>query len=377
MLTIEKIDTNSKAQVNRFVKIPFQFYKDTPQFVPQIRMDVKEMLNRKKHPFYTHSDAEFYIAVRNGKDVDRMGISENKPYNKYHDKKTMCFFLIECEDNIETAQAMFDVAFEWGRARGLETIVGPKALGPFDGYGILEKGFEHRQMMTMMNYNPPYLPLMMDQMGFEKEVDFVSCYLDLKTFKFPERIHRIAERVKERNSLKVMEFKNKKELLMWAHKVGEIYNKSFINNWEYYPLTEDELAYHIKNIMSVVNPKLAKVIVHDGEPVGFLLAFPDISEALQRSKGLLFPFGIFDILLEMGRTNWVAVNGMGIIPEYTGRGGNALMYSEMEKTVRHEGFKFMHVDMTQVAETAVEMRSDLINLGGKPYKNHRVYRKKL
>ena len=377
MLYIEKIDTNSKAQVRRFVKLPFLFYVDNPNWVPPILIDIEAMLDRKKHPFYEHSDADFFIAVNDGRDVGRIGVYENNPFNQYRGIQQMGFFLFECEDNLETAQALFEKAYEWGLERGLDSIVGPKGIGPFDGYGILEKGFEHRQMMTMMNYNNPYIPKMMDKMGFVKEVDFVSCYLDLQEFQLPERIHRIADRVKQRGTLEVKEFKNKKEILPWAPKVGEIYNKSFVNNWEYYPLSDKELDYHIDNVMSVVNPKLAKVIVHNGDPVGFLLAFPDVSAAIQRSKGMLFPFGIFDMLLEMKRTNWVALNGAGILPEFHGRGGNALLYSEMEKTVRREGFKFEHADLTQVAESAVEMRQDLINLGGKPYKNHRVYKKEI
>jgi hypothetical protein len=106
--------------------------------------------------------------------------------------------------------------------------------------------------------------------------------------------------------------------------------------------------------------------------VGFLFGFPDVSAALQRTKGRLLPFGIIDLLLEMRRTNWIALNGTGILPEFQGRGGNALMYSEMEKTITESG-RFLHADLTQVAESAVNMRHDLENVGGKAYKNHRVY----
>ena len=96
---------------------------------------------------------------------------------------------------------------------------------------------------------------------------------------------------------------------------------------------------------------------------------------MQRINGRLFPFGVIDILLEMRRTKWVSINGAGILSEFHGRGGNALLYSEMEKTIRE--FKFQDADLTQIAETAVEMRSDLMNLGGKAYKNHRVYTKQI
>jgi hypothetical protein len=235
------------------------------------------------------------------------------------------------------------------------------------------EGFEHRQMMTMMNYNHPYLPQFLEKMGFEKEVDFISCYASTASFVMPERIHRIADRVQERGTLRVKKFATKRELVEWAPRIGQAYNKAFTQNWEYYPLTEREIDFVVGNIMTVANPRLIKIIIHGEDVVGFLFAFPDISAALQRSGGRLFPLGIFDLLIELRRTKWVAVNGTGILSEFQGRGGNALMYSEMEKTVR--GFNFEHVDLTQVAESAEQMRSDLVNLGGKPYKNHRVYRK--
>jgi GNAT superfamily N-acetyltransferase len=127
----------------------------------------------------------------------------------------------------------------------------------------------------------------------------------------------------------------------------------------------------LNEILTVADPRLIKIIVHGELVVGFLFGFADVSAAIQRSKGRLLPFGIFDILIEMKRTKWIALNGAGVLPEYHGRGGNALLYSEIEKTIREFGFQ--HADLTQVAESAVQMRKDLENVGGIPYKNHRVY----
>lgn len=375
MLSIEKIDTSSKAQVRRFVRIPFQFYEHTPQWVPPIRIDVETMLNKDKHPFYEHSDGDFFVAVRDGKDVGRLGVMENQRFNEYHDTRIAQFYFFECEPDQSTANALFERAFEWARTRGLDTVVGPKGLGPLDGYGMLVEGYEHRQMMTMMNYNHPYLPRLVEALGFEKEVDFVSCYLGHKSFHLPERVHRIADRAKKRGSLRVLRFRNKRELISWGRRIGQAYNNAFVENWEYYPLTDREIDFVVDNIMTIANPKLFKIIAHGDDAVGFLFAFPDVSAALQRSKGRLLPFGIFDLLLELRRTEWVSLNGVGIRPEFHGRGGNALLYSEIEKTVNEFGFK--HADLTQVAETAVQMRKDLENVGGKAYKNHRVFRKSL
>ncbi len=375
MLSITKIDTNDRTQVRRFIDIPFRLYKDHPQWVPPLLIDAEMQLNRQRHPYYEHSDADFFIASRQGQDVGRIAALENRRHNAYHGTHQAQFYLFDCEDDAEAASALFSAVFDWARQRGLDAVVGPKGFAVLDGYGLLVEGYEHRQIMTMMNYNYPYYPALAQAQGFVKEVDFVSCYLHNQSFKLPERVHRIAQRVLDRGVLRVQRFRTKSDLKAWAPRIGKAYNQAFVNNWEYYPLTEREISFILDNLLSVADPRLIKVIAHEEEAVGFLFGFPDLSAALQRARGRLLPFGIVDLLLEMRRTHWVALNGAGILPEFQGRGGNALLYAEMENTMRD--YQYEHADLTQVAETAVQMRSDLINLGGKAYKNHRVYRKVL
>jgi hypothetical protein len=273
-------------------------------------MDAYLPLNRKKHPFFEHSEADFFLAVQDGKVIGRICAANNKRFNDYHKTKKAQFYFFDAINDLEVARALFDAVTTWANERGLDTLIGPKGLSPFDGYGILVEGFEHRQMMTMMNYNFDYYPGLMEALGFEKEVDFV----------------------------------------------------------------EGDVKYAVDNVFLVADHRLIKVILHQEEIVGFLFAFPDVSAALQRAQGRLFPFGIIDLLLEMKRTRTISGNGMGILPEFQGKGGNALLYYEMGRTVL--GFnQFEHVEMTQVAETTRQMRADLKNLNGVEYKNHRVYRK--
>ncbi len=375
MLTVEKLDTRNKGQVRRFVAIPYRLYKNHPQWVPPLIGDVEIQLDRVKHPFYEHSDADFFIVRRDGRDVGRVAALENKPFNAYHHTRQAQFYLFDCEDDQQAATELLNCVFDWARARGLDTIVGPKGFGVVDGYGLLVKGFEHRQMMTMMNYNYPYYQRLIENIGFEKEVDFVSNYVSAETFRLPERVHRIAEKVAQRGSLRVIRFRTKKELIALAPRIGELYNNTFVNNWEYYPLTQREVKFLLDNLLVIADPRLIKLIAHGDDLVGFLFAFPDVSAALQRARGHLLPFGIVHLLLELKRTRWVALNGAGILPEFQGRGGNTLLYTEIEKTMRE--FHFKHADLTQVAETAVQMRKDLENVGSKAYKNHRVYCKRI
>jgi len=376
MLTIEQVDLSNRKKVKRFIQLPHRLYRDCPQWVPPLNIDAYTQLNPKKHPFYEHSDVEFFLAVRDGRDVGRIAAIENKPFNQYHGKKEADFYFFDCENDPEAAAALFETVFAWARKRGLNRIIGPKGMGPLDGYGMLTFGFEHRQTMTMLTYNYPYYVDLVKGQGFQKEVDFVSCYVPADGFKIPERVERIAQRVMQRSHLQVKRFSSKRELLQWVDRIGTAYNKSFVNNWEYFPFTKREIDFVVENIITVADHRLIKVITHGEEVVGFLFAFPDVSAALQRARGNLNPLALADLLLTMRRTNAVSVNGMGILPEFQGHGGNALLYYEMGKTLL-EFNQFVHVEMTQVAETTRQMRADLKNLNGVEYKNNRVYFKDL
>lgn len=375
MIKVEKIDLSDQQQVNEFIMLPFRLYKECPQWVPPFINDIKLMLNKKKHPFYELNDADFFAVYRDGRMVGRVAAMENRSFNDYHKCKNAQFYLFDIENDQEAANALFEKVFVWVRERGLDKLVGPKGFSAFDGYGILVEGFEERQMMVMMNYNYEYYATLLESIGFEKEVDFVSCHLERKNFHLPEKAQEIARRVRERGSFKVVQFKNKRQIVKMANEIGHAYNDTFVNNWEYYPLTQGEINLLLDNLLSVINPKLVKIITYNEKIVGFLLAFPDISAALQRHGGKITLWGIIDIMLEMRKAKTVSLNGAGVLPEYHGRGGAALLYSEMQRTI--EDFDFENAELTQVAETAVQMRKDLINVGGRAYKNHRVFRKTL
>ncbi len=374
MVKIEQVDTNNKAQVNDFVTFHYRLYKDCPQWVPPFVNDIKTMLNKKKHPFYGHSAGEFFIARQNGNVVGRISVQENVPFNKYHDTRKAQFYLFDCIDDQEVANALFERAFEWARARGLNQVIGPKGFSLFDGYGIQVQGLERRQMMNMMNYNMDYYPCLIETAGFEKEVDFVSCYINPTTFHIPDKVREISQKVQERGTFQVKRFKSKKELMTWGYRIAKAYNNTFVNNWEYYPINESETKFMVDNVLAFADHRLVKIITYKQEEViGFLLGFPDVSGAMQRAKGRLTPWSIVDLMREMKRTEWISLNGVGVLPQYHGRGANALMYAEMEDTIKDFGFK--HAEQTQMADTAVQVRKDMENIGAKIYKVHRVYRR--
>ncbi|HHX09638.1 MAG TPA: hypothetical protein GX730_09475 [Chloroflexi bacterium] len=374
---IQIIEVTSKSLQKEFVEFQYSHYKDCQYFVPPFKSDIYTMMNKKKHPFYEHSDSDFFLAKRGGQVVGRIAALENKPFNQYHGTKDSEFYLFECINDQEVANSLFDTVAQWSKARNLNRIVGPKGYGPLDGYGIQIEGFEHRQMMNMMNYNYPYYQKLVEAYGFEKEVDFISSYLAPQDFELPEKIKRAVEIVHKRGSLRIMNFRNKKEILEWKYKIKEAYNSAFIHNWEYYPLSDRELDYAVDNAIQVVIPELLQIILNqDDDIVGFVLPFPDVSAAMQKNKGKLGPIELFRLLRELKTTEWLDFNGIGILPEYQGMGGNALIFDALLRATKSNK-RFIHSELTQVAETAKQMRRDLENLGVHYYKNHRVYKKHL
>ncbi|HOZ37477.1 MAG TPA: hypothetical protein PLH64_01895 [Anaerolineaceae bacterium] len=375
MIEITKVET--RAQRKEFVEFQYSLYRDCKQFVPPFKNDIYAMMNEKKHPFYDHSISEFFLAKRDGKVVGKLSMLINRPFNEYHGTKDSEFYLFDCIDDQGVANALFDLATRWTLEHGMNRIVGPKGYGPLDGYGIQVEGFEHRQMMNMMNYNYPYYQRLVEAYGFVKEVDFVSSYVKLDEFVLPEKIKKAIEIAKKRGSLTVKSFKNKKEIYAWKDKLRDAYNKSFVKNWEYYPLSDRELKFVIDNAIGFVIPKIVKFILDkDGEAVGFVLPFPDVSATMQKNKGKLGPIEIVRLMRALNQTEWLDFNGIGILPEYQGMGGNALLMEALGAAAR-EHPRFVHAELTQVAETATQMRKDLANLGVRFYKNHRVYKKEL
>lgn len=373
---INIIPVDSKARQKQLVEFQFELYKDCPQWVPPFKQDIYLMMNKQKHPYYDHSISDHFLAERDGKIVGRIAALVNRPFNAYHDSKDAEFYLFDCINDQEVANALFDTVVAWAKNHGMTRLVGPKGYGPLDGYGIQVLGQEHRAMMTVMNYNYLYYKDLVENYGFEKEVDFVSSYLKPEHFTLSEKVQKAANLAIKRGRFEVKGFKSRAEIRKWLGRIGKAYNEAFINNWEYYPLTEKEIKMVVENILIIVEPKNLFILLKDDKVVGFEIPFPDVSAAMQKNKGNLGPIEMIRLMLELKRTDWMDFDGIGILPEAQGFGGNAILYKVVSEVVLNNP-QFKHIELTQVAETAKQMRLDLANLGSQFYKNHRVYKKDL
>jgi GNAT superfamily N-acetyltransferase len=373
MVEIHKVDTTDPRDVKRFVQFPFRLYRGCRQWVPPLVSSACKQLNRERHSFYRHSDADFFLALQGGEVVARIAVLEPRKRNAYRGQRGAFFYLFETVEDIEVARALFAVAFDWARSRGLETISGPDGLLPGDGLGVLVKGFEHRPAMGI-TYNYPYYDAFIQDSGFHKQTDYYSCYLP-GDMEIPERIGRIAEKMKERRGFQILRFRTKGEMRAAAPQVIEAYNAAFAENREFVPVTGEDAQKIAERLIDMTQPDLVKVVAKGEEIVGFILGFPDVSAALQRCKGRLYPFGLALLLWESKRTRWVNFNGGGILPQYQGLGVNAILYYEMYKTVQERSF--LHADIVQINEQNTRMMREMEGLGADFYKAHRIYERSL
>lgn len=373
-MNIQKIDLKNHKKVREFCTLPFRIYRDIPQWVPPLQGEIEDKLDPKKNPFFKHSEAIFLLAVNgNGYSVGRLAVLNNLRYNDFNHEKTAFFTLFESINDFSVASLLFQTGFEWAMQRDLNLIIGPKGFNALDGLGMLVKGFEHRPAFGIP-YNPPYYLEMVEKLGFQKTEDIVSGYLKAGD-EFPEEIHEISKKVQLKKGLKVKRFERRSELRKLIPKLRDLYNASLEGTRGNVPLTDDEIRMMADQMLNFADPRFIKILFKDEEPVGYLFAYPDISAALQRQKGRIFPIGWIDMLGEMKKSDWININGAGIISEFRGMGGTAILFSEMHRSVMEGGFK--HVDIVQVGVDNDRMQNDLRRLGINFYKTHRMYARAL
>ncbi|MBN1429712.1 MAG: GNAT family N-acetyltransferase [Anaerolineae bacterium] len=377
-MRIIEVDTTNRAHVNRFIGLPSKFYRDCPQWVPQLRDEARIQIDRRRNPFYQQGDAAFFLAERDGQDVGRICAMDPHYYNEFKKTKQTFFYLFDSIDDQAVANTLFDAAAGWAANRNLTLMRGPLGFMAADGFGMLAKGFEHRPAIGIP-YNYPYYPRLAEGWGFELEERVFSGYSHIPTVRqtFPQKVLRTAEKVKERYGFSVKNYNTKDEIRKFVvpHLV-ELYNRTLTHIAGDPPVSPEVIDVIADNLLLISDPKLHKFIFKDDKIVGFVLCFPDISDGFQKSKGRLWPFGWFHILRDFKRTKWLNMNGIGILPEYQGMGGPALLYAELYKTLK-DNHQYEHVDWVQVSENNPRILNELKTFEVDLYKTHHIYRKEL
>jgi hypothetical protein len=367
---VKRVEGSKSKYFNGFYLLPSWIHAGNENWVPWFLGDIKELVD-KKHPLFEHTSGEFLVATRDDKVVGRLFVFENARYNQTHEMKSAHFYFFDSVDDREVADRLLQAAVDWAKGRNLELLFGPMGLGGVTGGGLLIEGFKHRAAMTMMMYNQPYYRRLIEDFGFEKYIDNYSFYLPA-TARLPSDLREPVDALLQEGKFRVLEFRSKKELAKVADDVGDLFIATLGDHAGNYFLSEKEVARLKKNLIQIANPELIKVIAHEQKVIGFLLGFHDLSAAIQKSKGRLNPLSMYRLMREYKKSDWLLINGLGILPEYQGSGANLLLYAEVENALL-KYTQFKHLEMVQIQETTAKMLSNIKTLEGKTHKIHRMY----
>lgn len=370
-LAVIPVDLQDKKGINDFIKFHYEVYKDDPNWVAPLIIDYLERLNPKKHPYFLHSQVQPFVALRDGRIVGRITAHENTKHVEHHGEKVGFFGFFECENDQETANALFDTAGTWLRERGLETMRGPASYSVNgDPIGLLVEGFDSPPVVGM-SYNPEYYVSLVTGAGFEKVQDLYAYYFKV-TKDYPDRFRHIAKRAMRDPKLCFRKVRMK-DLRKEIENLKFIYNEALSENWGAVPMTDEEFDHFAGELKLAADADVTLVAEYDGKPVGLSLVFKDFNQALRPVKGRLLPFGIFKLLLMRNKITFCRQPVLGVLEPYRNRGIDIALYVESMDLGYNKGYR--DAELSWVLESNVMMTKILEHLGMKHYKTYRMYDK--
>jgi len=334
MITIKEALT--KKEMTEFVKFPFSLYKDNKYWVPPIISDEIESFDKTKNPAFENAEAYFYLAYKNDEIVGRIAAIINWSEVNDQQKKKVRFGWFDVIDDIEVTKALLEKVYELGRKNNLEHVEGPMGFSNLDKVGVLTEGFE--EIGTMITwYNHPYFADHFEQLGFVKEKEYIESKFPFSNVK-TEFFEKANELVKRRYQLTPLNFKTTKEVMPHVDKMFDLFNESYASLSSFVAISDVQKEYFKKKYISFINPEFIKFVEDkDHNIVAFSIVMPSFSEALQKSKGKLFPFGFLHLLKARKQSKDMIFYLIGVHPEYQNKAVTAIIFNEYYHTFREKG----------------------------------------
>ena len=352
MNPVEIIPVAGRRDLKRFIRLPWDIYRDDPLWVPPLISEMKSQLDKSKHPFFEHSEADFFLARRNGRCVGRIAAILNKNHNRFHNENTAFFGFFESIRDESVSMALLNCVEQWARKKGMKELRGPVSYSTNETSGLLVEGFDSPPFV-MMAYNPDYYPGLIETAGFEKVMDLYA-WRRMAGKALNPKIIRVAEKIMQRSGIRVRPI----DMKHFGREVGiihGIYNDAWSNNWGFVPMTDSEFRYTAKSMKAIVDPQLVLIAEKNNKPVAFALTLPDVNQALKKINGRLFPIGLPVLLFHARRIRRVRTLALGIVKKdqkWSGLG--AALYFESFRRCIAAGYR--EGELSWTLET-----NDLIN----------------
>ena len=373
---VEVRAVSGRRDLKRFIGLPFDLHANHPLWVPPLRLERRMFLNRRLNAFFSHGEAEYFLAFREGTPVGRVSAHVNHAFNDHQGKNWGWFGFLELEEDPAVLQALLNAAEDWLRARGQERIVGPASFAMNDESGVLVEGFELRPMV-LQPWQPPYYQRLLEQAGLSKAMDLLMWNLEVAD---RERvlpvIFELADRLQPEHGIRVRpmsRWRLRKELDSFA----EVYNEAWSQNWDFVPYSKKDLDGLAQELQLVYDKHWFMVAEREdtGEVVGMAITVPDLNQVLARMHGRLLPLGWWQLLRKGSIMTRVRVGFLGVKPAYQHTGVAAKLFVEHFNAAAARPQS--GGEMGWILETNTAMNRGMEAMGGRIVKRYRMYERRL
>ncbi len=343
---VEIIEVKTKKQRKQFVDFPTKLYKGNPYYVHPLRGDELGIFDPKKNVSFDECDIVYFLAMRGKEVVGRICGILQKVYNLKTGTKRVRFGRFDFIDDIEVPKALLGAVEEWAKSKGMDTVHGPLGFNDLEREGLLIEGFD-RLATFEANYNYPYYKELIEQCGYEKEIDYISSRVELP--KEPnERAKRLADAIMKRYNLKIAKAKNIKEYLnKYKDGIFEVLDEAYGDLYGVIPYNERLKQSIIDQFKMVINMNyIISVLDENDRVVAFGFALPELAHAVQKSKGRLFPLGVFRILYARNHGKVADFGLIGVRKEYANKGLPAIMINYIVEEAKNVGVTTVEGNLT-------------------------------
>jgi GNAT superfamily N-acetyltransferase len=375
-VSVEVSEVAGGRDLKRFIDLPFRLHANHPLWVPPLKLERRIFLSRRMNAFFSHGEAEYFLARRDGRVVGRISAQVNRAFNEYQGKNWGWFGFLEFEDDQEALQALLGAAEAWHRERGRERMVGPASFAMNDESGVLIEGYDLRPMI-LQPWQPPYYRERIERAGMTKAIDLLMWNLEVSD---RERvlpvIFELAEKVQSEHGIRVRPMR-RRQLRKDLDAFAEVYNSAWSENWDFVPYSKKDLDAYAQELQLVFDKHWFMIAEREdtGEVVGMAITVPDVNQALAKMKGKLLPFGWWYFLRKGRLTDRVRVGFLGVKPEYQHTGVAAKLYVEHFNAAAARPQS--GGEMGWILETNTAMNRGMEAMGGRIVKRYRVYERSL
>ncbi len=336
MISIKEVKT--KSELKAFVKFPFKLYEGSQYWVPPIIREELKTFDKKENPVFNDAEARLFLAYKDNKLVGRIAAIINSLEVDKQGVKKMRFGWFDFIDDLEVSKALLNTVEDIGKANNLEFCEGPVGFSNLDKVGVVTEGFEALAPMVTW-YNYPYYVKHYEAAHYKVEKSYAESKFPFENVK-PEFFFKAQELIKKRYQLKALKFTKTSEVMPYADKMFDLFNKSYANLSSFVAITDIQKEYFKKKFISFINPEYIKFVVDKNDDlIGFAIVMPSFGTALQKIKGQLFPFGFRHILHAKKHSKEAIFYLIGIHPEYQNKGVHAVIFNEYYNTFTEKGIK--------------------------------------